>query len=48
MFTLNALSGFKVGLDHVYSILKEYARLSSNGKTIVLLLDPKSRQYSRQ
>ena len=34
MSSLKALSGFKVDLDLVYSILKDYTRLASNGKTI--------------
>jgi len=43
MFRLNALTGFKplgprVALDLVYSILKDYTRLASNGKTIVFCL----------
>jgi len=42
MSSLKALSGFKVDLDLVYSIMKDYTRLASNGKTI--MLDPKSRQ----
>ena len=33
--SLKALSGFQVDLDLVYSILKDYTRLASNGKTIV-------------
>ena len=35
MSSLKALSGFQVDLDLVYSILKDYTRLASNGKTTV-------------
>jgi len=34
MSSLKAFSGFKVDLDLVYSILKDYTRLANNGKTI--------------
>ena len=39
MSSLEALSGFKIELDLVY-IMKDYTRLTNNGKTIVLCWIP--------
>ena len=40
MSSLEALSGFRVELDLVYNIIKDYTRLTNNGKTIVLCWIP--------
>ena len=40
MSSLKALSGFKVDLDVVYSILKDFTRLAGNGKAIVFCWIP--------
>ena len=40
MSSLDALSGFKVELDLVYTITKDFTRLTNNGKTIVFCWIP--------
>ena len=40
MSSLEALSEFKIELDLVYNFIKDYTRLTNNGKTIVLCWIP--------
>ena len=42
------VSGFKLEIDIVQNIIKDYTNLTNTGKTIILVLDTQSCQYSWQ
>jgi len=40
MLSLEAISGFKLEIDNVQNIIKDYTRLANSGKTIILCWIP--------
>jgi len=46
--SLEALNGFRIELDLVLKIIKDYTSLIKAGKVIGILLDSQSREHSRQ
>ena len=50
MSSLEAISGFKLEIDIVQNIIKDYTNLANTGKTIILcwIVDTQSCQYSWQ